>query len=745
MKIKIKLQSDTCVSSGESILGIVDTEVVFDKYGIPIIPAKRIKGLLLESSKDLLDLGVTNQENIDEIFGIRGSNKFQNVHFYDATIKGYYNFYENIKKMKNSEKYKILANENDIKNYFTYVRTQTKIGEDGVAETNSLRNIRVIKKGLEFEAYIYINKQVSQESKDLLKKAAKMIRHIGVSRTRGLGEVKCEITDKTSNNKKESIKQIKKYENIITYKIKLEQPCVIDESYIPGGVILGIFAGAYLRKTKNTNSNNAHKDEVFRRLFLSNNVIYECAYPSVDSKAFYPMPLSMLKEKDGFDDEITDLAANNLNDIENIEILENKQKMSEEFALIEDEGQMLKTLNVEKEIIYHHQRANDRTIGHVLRDDEASNTDKGQLFNYKSIVKGTEFIGRIKVNNDNTDDLDLLQNIICDESKIYIGKSKSSQYGLARINYIDTKSVETEEIYNKVVITLQSPMILVDEFGMDITDLKEVARAVLKEDIKDKDINCYGDLICTSGYNAKWNMPKVQHTAIKQGSVIVVNNIDIDDKKANELQNQYYGERINEGYGKISINSHGIEDEEIEYATYEKINIDTISIMDELYKDIEFEKYLKYEYLNILKEVIYTNDKEDYYSNKLYETLENIKKNTIMSNVIMMVKVSSSFKDIDEQLNKAMERNNVKNNDVYKDIKICIGDNRNENVDYKDIEIGFKNFGTRKLENIEFDLRGKIIGILEENSFELFKSWFLNILNRIKLNRRSIERGECNE
>ena len=102
MKIIIELKSDTCVSSGESVLGIIDTEVVFDKYGIPIIQGKRIKGALLEASNDLLDLGLTTQDNIDEIFGKTGSNEFQNIHFNDATIIGYSNFYESIKKIKNS-------------------------------------------------------------------------------------------------------------------------------------------------------------------------------------------------------------------------------------------------------------------------------------------------------------------------------------------------------------------------------------------------------------------------------------------------------------------------------------------------------------------------------------------------------------------------------------------------------------------------------------------------------------------
>ena len=44
MKLYIKLLSDLCTYSGESYNSMVDTDVVYDKYGIPYIPAKRIKG-----------------------------------------------------------------------------------------------------------------------------------------------------------------------------------------------------------------------------------------------------------------------------------------------------------------------------------------------------------------------------------------------------------------------------------------------------------------------------------------------------------------------------------------------------------------------------------------------------------------------------------------------------------------------------------------------------------------------------
>mgnify|MGYP000559533320 CR=1 FL=1 len=48
MKITIKLLSDLCTASGETHNSMVDTDIVYDEYGIPYIPAKRIKGCIRE-------------------------------------------------------------------------------------------------------------------------------------------------------------------------------------------------------------------------------------------------------------------------------------------------------------------------------------------------------------------------------------------------------------------------------------------------------------------------------------------------------------------------------------------------------------------------------------------------------------------------------------------------------------------------------------------------------------------------
>ena len=69
MEIKIQLLSDLCTYSGESYNSMVDTDVSYDRYGIPNIPAKRLKGCIREAALEMKELGMISQDQFDEIFG----------------------------------------------------------------------------------------------------------------------------------------------------------------------------------------------------------------------------------------------------------------------------------------------------------------------------------------------------------------------------------------------------------------------------------------------------------------------------------------------------------------------------------------------------------------------------------------------------------------------------------------------------------------------------------------------------
>ncbi|MEF9863935.1 MAG: hypothetical protein RR777_03245, partial [Christensenellaceae bacterium] len=65
--LKITLRSDLCCASGEAFGSSIDNDVCVDAYGLPFLPAKRLKGCLREAARDIL-----SEKTITEIFGQAG-------------------------------------------------------------------------------------------------------------------------------------------------------------------------------------------------------------------------------------------------------------------------------------------------------------------------------------------------------------------------------------------------------------------------------------------------------------------------------------------------------------------------------------------------------------------------------------------------------------------------------------------------------------------------------------------------
>ena len=100
----IKLKSDLCSSSGTGLGSLIDNDIVYDDYGFPFIPAKRIKGLLREAALEYTDWMEEDRKYLDSIFGVEGSNNSGNIKIDNAYVENYEKLLENIKALP--EKYK---------------------------------------------------------------------------------------------------------------------------------------------------------------------------------------------------------------------------------------------------------------------------------------------------------------------------------------------------------------------------------------------------------------------------------------------------------------------------------------------------------------------------------------------------------------------------------------------------------------------------------------------------------------
>ena len=205
--IKIKLLSDAVPGSGEGYGAVIDADIIFDELGIPFIPAKRIKGCLRESANDVcamlsgsglesISLNFTREKEDDfdivkEIFGKQGQEKSAPIYLSNFTLPQYEDNFNALSYFKH--KYPAVVSIESIVETFTYIRQQTAIEEaTGTADDHSLRSIRVLKKGVEFQGTVSLEKQ-EQGIDKLLQLACMNLRRFGTKRTRGFGEIECRL------------------------------------------------------------------------------------------------------------------------------------------------------------------------------------------------------------------------------------------------------------------------------------------------------------------------------------------------------------------------------------------------------------------------------------------------------------------------------------------------------------------------------------------------------------------------
>lgn len=560
MKIKIELLSDLCPANGESMAGIVDSDINLDEFGIPYIPSKRLKGSLREMALELQDLlgEEFDKGAFNNLFGVAGSDNSGSLFIKDGYVEGYKEIVDELSWIKRNEKLKLFANNQYTKDYYTASRTQTSIdGRTGVAKKETLRVSRVINKGNIF----YFDVKVDGENGiSLLNNCCKILRHIGLNRTRGFGEIKCElIKDNVIRNDAVIENRLTIDEDIDTLEYVLELKSQIissigsndsSEDYLSGSSILGYFANQYI-KTFNIDRDNAHQDSIFAELFLNGNIKFSNAYITAYDYDryhyidYFPCPASLVKYKN--EDVYKDLA------YESTE--EQTKKVNGLYAhFTEYSGFYIKS--VEKELEYHHQRPKDRSIGHAIGKKDGQ-TNMGEFYQYNVLRKGQFFKGYISGNNK---DLLLIVSLILQDKIITIGKSKTAQYGSAEIilyNFINKHANGNKKIIkkgDKFSIQLLSPMILTNVYGHYSSDPDDLIERISQQI---GEISCENKFIkykLVSGFNTKWMLPKPKMLAIDAGSIIKFTYLDEKDIDLSILERNTYGLRTNEGFGVISFN-----------------------------------------------------------------------------------------------------------------------------------------------------------------------------------------------
>jgi CRISPR/Cas system CSM-associated protein Csm3 (group 7 of RAMP superfamily) len=182
MKInyQIKMLSDWHVGSGLDSGADADALVLKDDNNLPYIPGKTVKGLLKDSLNEICEIEKGMKTKVDEVFGFAEKN--------DASTAG--NAFFSNAELSETEKKEIAK---ELSSHLYKNIASTKIGENGVAVKNSLRTMQVCIP-LSLEGSIETEVENAEE---ILEKAMKWTRYLGINRNRGLGRCKFSLTEKS--------------------------------------------------------------------------------------------------------------------------------------------------------------------------------------------------------------------------------------------------------------------------------------------------------------------------------------------------------------------------------------------------------------------------------------------------------------------------------------------------------------------------------------------------------------------
>lgn len=549
-KLKLTLKSDLCAGSGYSYAGIVDSDTAYDDCGLPFIPARRLKGCMREAAETIL-YGLYTDGQIESVFGKSGSESGSELLIDNAYIKDY----DGLKGLLSKRD---IIKTQEILDRFTHIIGQTKL-EDGVAEEGSLRYTRVVNHFSPIdqkEMVFFADFSCRTDDWDMVVKAAKATRHIGLKRNRGLGNVRIEVMETESRedgNRALIVREdTEDGRTVLRYAVENVQPLMqsgrmedVSADFIYGQQVLGLLAGRYLKE-----AGHAANTPEFQALFLDGSTIFSNLYPYDGKYTYYPAPdyLNRLKKTKKL---VYNIAA----ELPREEDLANPdeywyeggnqpKKLKGKYIAWTDRG--IAVSEIKKDVLYHHSHRN-------VHETENSK-EEGILYSMEAIRRGQKFAGFISVP---TEYAETILRLLC-KGDLYFGKSKTAQYGrciLTQYKVSDSVVKKTFDAGCDIVVTFLSDAILYDTKGNPTVFYNEVRDAIKTElgistDESEESYMSSIQSTTVTGYLSVWNLRKPAVPAVKSGSYVTYH---LTEPFA--VGKLHVGERNLEGYGMIRIDN----------------------------------------------------------------------------------------------------------------------------------------------------------------------------------------------
>lgn len=522
--MRIELLSDCLPGDGAGSGAYIDTDCVFDRYGFPVIPSKRLKGCLREAAGKLLAMGCSERDaaGVEALFGDaqhEGTLRMENAQLEGvAALHAGIEYYNDIRKRDEQ----FLFMPDMIQALYTTLRTRTAIDERGVAKDKSLRTSRVIRKGNVFTCRV----EFPDEDFRFVSCCALMLRRIGMNRSRGLGEVDISLRraapDQGAQRDEESMSGAHEIQDALEVVLRLTSPVIVGEAYIPGVMVRGALAANYMRAHDAPPSGDYRDDPTFASMLLDG-VTFGPGMPTDDAnRRYHAMPASVVRRKVAREGEplYTDLAAA----APPTDTQMKSVQAGMYCAPCEEDGRM-----------YVMQAAREQRMHHAM---------DGSLFNYEAISSGSRFLMKITGKRDG---LRALAAFMREMPSIRIGKSRNTQYGGVVIESVRAIAADEGRVRScSFALTMETPVILMDEQGTYTPQGDALLAALEERTGKALALNrLFAVHAKAEGYNPQWRLSKPPIPVLGERTTIL-----FESEQEVELPREVWlGERNGEGYG----------------------------------------------------------------------------------------------------------------------------------------------------------------------------------------------------
>ncbi len=313
-------------------------------------------------------------------------------------------------------------------------------------------------------------------------------------------------------------------------------PLTLD--YIPGSNFLGLVAANY----------NDFGSELAYDIFHSGNVRFGDAHLTDGEEKSFKAPLSWFINKG---DHIRDRKwlHHALSEEQRMNLL----RQSVQLKQVRNGWLTYQGKQIEAEKNFAIKSAYDR--------EKRRNSD-GQLFGYKSLTSGLEWIFTVDIMDDKIDDNSLIDVL---RDKKSIGRSRSAQYGRIQIDYIKTReqfSVTSGKAFkiadkNYISIYADSRLAFFDKFGQPT--LQPVASQFGFDQWKIEWSLCQVTSQIFAPWNRQTNNRLADRVCFDKGSVFILSPLPENKDCKIPSYKGCVGEYKSEGFGQILLNSFFLE------------------------------------------------------------------------------------------------------------------------------------------------------------------------------------------